>query len=118
MNNQIHWLLEVAILPGQLDNFRAVARDLIASTQNEPGTLAYEWNFNADSTACHIYERYRDSAAVMAHIVNFAPFAERFLQACQPVRFDIYGSPSDDVKAALADFQPVYYSHLGGFSRS
>ena len=117
MSTQIHWLLEVAVLPGQLDNFRAVARNLIASTEKEADTLAYEWNLTGDGTTCHIYERYRNSAAVMVHITGFGAFAERFMAACRPTRFDVYGSPGDEVKAALTDFNPTYYSHLGGFSR-
>ena len=50
MKNEIYWILEVAVLPGQLENFRAVARDLIASTEKEPDTLGYEWNLNDDGT--------------------------------------------------------------------
>jgi quinol monooxygenase YgiN len=117
MSTQIHWLLEVAILPGQLENFRAVARDLIASTKSEPGTLAYEWNLSENETVCHIYERYQNSDAALAHVKGFGAFAERFLQACRPTRFDIYGTPNEAVKAALADFGPVYFSPLGGFNR-
>jgi quinol monooxygenase YgiN len=117
MSDQISWVLEVAIQPGQLENFRAVARDLIAVTQSEPGTLAYEWNLNDDQTACHIFESYRDSAALVAHVQSFGHFAERFLQACRPVRFDVYGSPNEEARAVLADFKPAYYSHLGGFTR-
>lgn len=117
MSEATYWVLEVAILPGQLDNFRAVAKDLIAATQSEPGTLNYEWNLSADGTVCHIYERYRDSAALLTHVQSFAPFAERFLQACRLARFDVYGSPNEEAKAALADFQPTYYVSLGGFSR-
>ena len=117
MSQEIHWLLEVAIHPGQKENFRAVAKDLIAATQSEKDTLAYEWNLSPDGTTCHIYERYKDSTAILIHVQSFGRFAERFLQACHPTRFDLYGSPSAEVKAALADFQPTYYSHLGGFSR-
>jgi len=117
MSNQIHWLLEVAIQPGQLANFRAVAKDLIAATQSEPGTLNYEWNLNADETTCHIYERYQDSAAVLTHVTSFGRFAERFMQACRPTRFYVYGTPTDEVKAALTDFGPTYFTSLGGFSR-
>jgi len=117
MSEEISWVLEVAILPGQLENFRTVAKDLIAATQPEPGTLVYEWNLNDDKTACDIYERYKDSAALLMHIGSFAPFAERFMQSCRPTRFHVYGAPSETAKAALADFQPVYFSPLGGFSR-
>jgi len=117
MSEAVSFVLEVEILPGQLENFRAVAKDLIASTEKEPGTLAYEWNLSADGTTCHICERYRDSAALLTHGQNFSPFAERFLGACRPVRLSLYGSPSAEVKAALADFQPAIYSRFGGFSR-
>jgi quinol monooxygenase YgiN len=117
MSEQIYWILEVAILPGQLENFRTVARDLIAATKLEPGTLGYEWNLSDDGTVCHIYERYQNSDAVLTHIQSFGAFAERFLQACRPTRFHVYGTPTEDVKAALADFGPVYFSSIGGFSR-
>ena len=106
MSAEVSWVLEVEILPGQLDNFRAVAGDLIASTRTEPGTLAYEWHVNKAGKVCHIYERYRDSVATLTHVQGFGAFAERFLQACRPVRFSVYGTPSEEVKAALADFQP------------
>jgi quinol monooxygenase YgiN len=118
MSKEIFWIIEVAIRPGKLEDFRAVARELISAAESQPGTLAYEWNLNADSTSCHVYERYKDSAAVVAHGEEFAPFAERFMQACQPTRFHIYGAPSEEVKASLAGLNPVYFSNsLGGFSR-
>jgi quinol monooxygenase YgiN len=117
MSDQIYWILEVAILPGQLKGFRAVAGDLIASTKSEPGTLNYEWNLSDDETVCHIYERYQNSEALLAHIQGFGAFADRFMQACRPTRFHIYGTPNENVKTALADFNPVYFSPLGGFSR-
>ena len=117
MSGQIYWILEVAILPGQLENFRAVANDLIAKTKSEPGTLAYEWNLSQDETVCDIYERYQNADALLAHVRSFGAFAERFMQACRPINFHVYGPANDDVKATLADFQPVYFLPMGGFSR-
>jgi quinol monooxygenase YgiN len=117
MSAEISWILEVEILPGQVDNFRAVAADLIASTQPEPGTLSYEWHLNEGGTACHIFERYKDSAALIAHVQGFGKFAERFMQACRPVRFSVYGKLSEEAQAILADFHPAHYSTLGGFNR-
>jgi quinol monooxygenase YgiN len=117
MSYEIRWVLEVAIQPGQLENFRLLANDLIAATQPEEGTLSYEWNLSEDNTLCHIYERYQNSTALVKHVQNFHNFAERFLQVCRPVRFDVYGYPSEEARALLADFQPTYYAHLAGFSR-
>ena len=107
----------MAIHPGKLGAFKAVAAELIAVTEGQPDTLSYEWSLSADQTNANIFERYRNSDAVMSHMSSFHPFAERFLAACQPTRFHVYGTPSDTVKAALADLGPVYFVPLGGFNR-
>jgi quinol monooxygenase YgiN len=117
MSSEISWLLEVDILPGQLENFKAVAKDLITVTTPEKGTLDYEWHLNDAETGCNIFERYRDSEAVIAHVESFGNFAERFLKACRVTRFHVYGTPNEAAKAQLADLQPVYFNQLGGFSR-
>ena len=117
MSNQIYWLLEVAIKPEKLDAIRSVALDLIAKTESEPGTLAYQWNLSEDETVCHIYERYQNADAVLTHVQSFGTFAARFMEASNPTRFHVYGPVNDAVKEALADLQPVYFSDLGGFSR-
>jgi len=117
MSENISWILEVAIHPGRLEDFRSVAKDLIAKTESETGTLGYEWNLSEDGTACHICERYQNSDALVAHVRSFGNFAERFMQACRPTRFHVYGTPNEDAKAALTDFHPVYFSSLGGFNR-
>jgi quinol monooxygenase YgiN len=118
MSQQISWDLEVQILPGKLEEFRAVARDLIAATESEEGALSYEWKLSIDETVCHIYERYKDSEAVIAHVRAFGAFGERFMQACHPIRCQVCGSPSEEARAAIADLQPVYFSWLGGFNRN
>jgi len=117
MSTAISWLLEVTILPGQLKNFKSVARDLITATTPEKGTLAYEWELSPDGTKCDIYERYADSEAMIAHVKSFHNYAERFLKACRPTSFHVYGTPSEPAKAILEILQPTYFQHLGGFCR-
>jgi quinol monooxygenase YgiN len=117
MSENISWILQVAIHPGKLDDFRAVAKDLIAKTKSERGTLDYEWNLSEDETVCHILERYQDNKAVIAHVKSFGAFAQRFMEACHPTHFYLYGTPSAVVKEALADLQPIIFTPIGGFSR-
>lgn len=117
MSENISWILQVAIHPGKLDDFQGVARDLIAKTQSEAGTLGYEWNLSEDKTVCHIYERYADADALLAHVQSFGAFAKRFMEACHPTRFHVYGTPTEAVKTALADLGPVYFSPIGGIKR-
>ena len=119
MSSDVFWMLELGIRPGQLDALKALMSEMVAATQaNEPGTLNYEWFISEDETQCHIYERYRDSAAVMTHLGSFGQhFAERFLAALEPKRLVVYGDPNEEARAALAGFGAVHMAFLGGFAR-
>ncbi len=71
-----------------------------------------------DGGACHIYERYADSAATMAHLNTFGSrFAERFLACVEPTGFYVYGAPSDEVRSVLDGFGATYLGGFGGFAR-
>lgn len=119
MTKNVYWLLQVDINPGKLEDAKSLMSEMVNSTfDNEPGALNYEWNFNADQTSMHVYERYADSSATMVHLGNFgSKFAERFLQCFAPTSFTVYGDASDEVKGALADFGPGFYTQADGFSR-
>lgn len=46
MSEHVHWLLEVAIKPGERDAFIAWMHEMVTATQaNEPEALNYEWFF-------------------------------------------------------------------------
>jgi quinol monooxygenase YgiN len=115
LNKHIAWLLEVEIRDAR--NFEAVMTQMIAATKNEKGTVAYEWHISENSTACALYERYESDEAVMAHLASFESFAERFLAACQPSSFVVFGDPSEDVRVALKGFAPKYWNSVVGFNR-
>ena len=62
VSDNVFWVVELAIIPGQLDAFKALMNEMVAATQaDEPGALNYEWFISEDGTTCHIYERYADS---------------------------------------------------------
>lgn len=117
--DHVYWLLEVEIRSGREADFKDLMEEMVTATQaSEPGTMNYEWNTSSDGKVCHIYERYQDSAAVMTHLGNFgSKFAERFMDILTPVRFMVYGSPNDEVKEALDDFNPLFLEPAGGFHR-
>jgi quinol monooxygenase YgiN len=119
MAADVSWVLELNVQPGHEKDFPALVEDMVRATQeDEPGTLGYQWSTSADGGVCHIYEHYVDSAAVLTHLATFGEkFAGRFLEILAPTRFVVYGSPSQEVKDALAAFQPVYMQSAGGFSR-
>jgi quinol monooxygenase YgiN len=119
MNTHVCWMLEMQVREGRDDDFRALMAEMAAATEaNEPGTLAYEWSLSADGRQCHLWERYADSAAALVHGATFGSrWAARFFDVLAPVRLVLYGSPSDEVKAALAPFSPVVMAPAAGFSR-
>jgi hypothetical protein len=85
----------------------------MTTMDEEPGTLDYEYYLSPDKSVCHIHERYRDSAGLIAHASNFdRVFSQRFMAACTPTRFIVYGVPNDDAKAILAQYGPTYFSEI------
>lgn len=118
MNENVYWLLELAVQRGQLAEFRQLMCDMVEAASGEPDTLNYEWNISADGVDCHIYVRYQNSAAVMTHMRSFGSrFSARFLNLARITRIVVYGVPDREVKAALAPYGPIYFEPLGGFKR-
>ena len=118
MSETVSWLLELAVKPGQLESFRTLMEEMVESTKEESGTLAYEWFVDDAGQAVHIYERYTDSGAALVHGETFGQrFAERFLACADPTNLSIYGTPSEELKAGLAGFSPSYLGPFGGFAQ-
>ena len=119
MSDTVSWILDLKIKDGEIDNAKALMREMVDATKaNEPGTLNYEWYASDDGATIHIYERYADSAATMTHLGAFGEkFAERFLAILEPTRFVVYGDPSAEVREALAPMGAVHMAHIGGFTR-
>lgn len=118
MSEAVSWLLELAVKPGQLESLRELVEEMVESTRGEPGTLSYEWFVDDAGEVVHIYERYVDSAAAIAHGETFAErFAERFGACVEVKTFNLYGDPSAELKDGLSVFSPNCLGWLGGFTR-
>jgi quinol monooxygenase YgiN len=118
MTDTVSWNLQLSIREGCYDDFKALVEEMIESTREEAGTLAYEWFVDDDKSTCHIYERYADNAAVMVHLGNFgSKFADRFMSYLEPTGFHVYGAPSEEARNALDGLGARYLGQLGGFSR-
>lgn len=119
MNEHVYWLLELDLQAGKEKEFHALMEEMVIATRaNEPGALNYQWSTSEDGRVCHIFEHYADSAATIQHLANFSEkFAARFMEILSPKKFTVYGSPSQQVKDALAAFGVVIMQPVGGFSR-
>ncbi len=116
--NPVHWMVELEIKPGQEQALKTLVAEMVSDVQtHEGGALDYEYHISQDGK-CYLFERYVDGAATIAHLDTFKRvFAARFVEVFQPLRFIVYGSPSTEVREALAGFNPTYLETVGGFRR-
>jgi len=116
MGGEISWHVELRVKPGQLGNFRTLTGEMVAATRREPGVLSYQRFVSEDGTIIHVYERYADSAAAVAHLEAFAKrFAGRFSAMVERETFTVFGYPSAALKAVLDRFHATYLKPLGDF---
>jgi quinol monooxygenase YgiN len=118
MDDQVSWVIELAVKPGQLEAFKTLRDEMIAGTSLEPTSVGYEWSISEDKSTVHIYEKYADSEAMVSHVTGFlANWAKRFLEGVDVTRFTVYGTPNDEARKMLDGFGAIYLGPWGGFSR-
>ena len=103
-----------AIAPEHSSEFRRLAAQLLDSARSEPGTLQYDWFFNADGTRCVVRETYQDSDAVLSHLVAAGAHLARLVEFGGGLHLDVFGEPSIALREALAAFSPAIYAHTQG----
>ena len=118
MSENVYWVIELAVNPGRFEDLKTLVAELLEANREKVGFLTYGVSISDDRQVCHIYERFEDSAAIMNHMQSFGPkFATRFFEILKPTRFVIYGTPSAEVKEAVAEFKPIYMTPLAGFRK-
>ena len=110
--------LGVAVKDGQLEWFKELMEEMVAGTSEEPGTLNYEWFISDDGSTVHIYEKYADSDAMIAHVDGFMEkWAGRFMGCVDVTRFNAYGDPNEAAQKVMAPFGGKQLATWGGFVR-
>ena len=110
MGGQVSWHVELAVKPGELENFRALTREMVEVARSEPGVLIYERFAGQDGKVVHVYERYSDSAAALAHLLEFQQrFGERFSGMVDRKRFTVFGAADDELRRLLDGFGATIY---------
>ena len=118
MNEQISWIAELQVKPGQLEAFRALTEEMIESTRGEPGALIYERFIGESGEKVYVVERYADSPAAIEHLALFGEeYGKRFVTMVERKSFIVFGSPSVELKQLLDGFSAEYLTSFAGFSR-
>jgi quinol monooxygenase YgiN len=116
VSDQISWHVELAVKPGQINNFRALTTEMVESTRAEAGVLNYERFISDDGNFVHVYERYTNSATAVAHLQIFAKnFSERFMTMVDRTRFTVFGNPSNELRRLLDQFGATYLRPFDDF---
>lgn len=115
----VHWVYEVTIKEGQLDNLKGLIAEMVAGTRaSEPETLIYRWMVSEDGRTGQVHERYPNSEAAMVHMTTFTrDFADRLGTMADLARHTVYGRPSAALKQAIAGSNPIFFDEIAGFER-
>ena len=115
----IHLLVDINIHEGKFAEFEAIAKQMAAVSEQEPGTLGYHFVLSADRSHCRLIEGYADQAAITAHFEGPAvqQFVPQMLQVASPVRMEIYSDPGPKVTAMVAAFGAEIFTAWQGFDR-
>jgi quinol monooxygenase YgiN len=117
--NRIRLTVDFEIHEGKFSEFEAVAKQMVAVSEQEPGTLAYHFVLSADRKRCRLVEGYTDTDAIAAHFDGPAvtQFVPELIQYCSPVRMEFYGFPGMHVTAMAAVFGAEVFTAWQGFDR-
>jgi quinol monooxygenase YgiN len=87
----------LTINPGMLDEFKRLSAKCaeIVRTKDK-GTLEYKSYFNSDETKCLVFEKYRDSQALLDHFQNLGDTMDAILRTCSGCG-EVCGTPSPEL---------------------
>jgi len=117
--NTVYFLVSFKINEGKLDAFKEIAQAMVAFTQKEPGTLAYEWYFSADQSRGRLVETYADQNAVNAHTAGRAvqELVPKIRELSTITGFEVYGDPGPQARELLSKIGAEIFQHWNGLIR-
>ena len=114
-NDNIIWTVQGAV--SDRDALESLMREMVEAVRPEPGTINYEWTLSEDGETLHVYERYRDAEAAMAHLPTWSEYQDRFMDLVDVESFVVYSELTDDLKEKVSGLGPVYMTPIGGFAK-
>ena len=110
-HTKVRFTVSLAIPEANLAKFQSIAQSMIAGSQSEPGTLAYDWFFSPDQKSCRLIEEYADAKAVEAHtngpvVKDLVP---KMLAISTITSFEVYGDPGPQASQVLTHIGAKIY---------
>ncbi len=103
-DKKVHFIVDLAINEGKLGEFEATVLSMLAGTQNEAGTLSYDWFLSRDRKECRLLETYVDADAAAAHMNGpvVQVLVPKLLESARLTSFKVYGDPGPKGSEILA----------------
>jgi quinol monooxygenase YgiN len=100
--SDLHGIARFKFHEGKLEEFKRLSAQCMEIVRiKDTGTLQYDIYFNDDQSEAIVYERYRDSEALIEHTAHLGDLGEAIL-ATASVSGELLGEPSAELRAALA----------------
>ena len=115
----VHLLVELTIHEGKLDVFESIAREMIAGSRSEPGTLGYEWYLTSGRKRCRLLESYASADDLLAHFTGpvVQQLVPKLAEHVTIDSFEVYGDPGPQAVAMLTRIGAEIFTNWCGFSR-
>ena len=115
----VRFTVDLTIHEGKFDEFESMAQAMIAGSQKEPGTLAYEWCLSGDRRRCRVVETYVDGKAALAHLKGpvVQVLVPKMLGSSTLDGFEVYGDPGPEAAQMLAGFGAEIFPLWRGLGR-
>ncbi|HEV2664840.1 MAG TPA: antibiotic biosynthesis monooxygenase [Blastocatellia bacterium] len=108
--SELQFVARLKIHDSKLDEFKRLAAKCAELVRTkDTGTLQYEFYFNSDNTACLVFERYRDSQALLDHHKNLEDTVDAIFQTCYGSG-EICGTLSPELIDKLKDTSVQVYT--------
>lgn len=108
--SNLQGIARLKIHHGKLEEFRRLAARCMESARTkDTGTLQYEWFFNSDCSECLVFERYRDSEALLEHLANLGETMVALFATCSGSG-ELCGTLSAELKKVLESSPVRIYS--------
>jgi quinol monooxygenase YgiN len=119
-NQTIHFRAEFTIEQRKIQEYKKLIEEMSRMVEaNEPDTINYQFYLNKDETKCIVFETYLNSEAALAHNSGVASrtILPRIFSLAKLSRFDVYGSPTEELQKLLANIGAETFNLFAGFSR-
>lgn len=115
----VRFRVDLTIADGKVDAVESIARATVSETQNEPGTLSYDWFLSQDRKRCRIIEVFADPKAVLAHLMGpvVQELVPKILEVSQLNSLEVYGDPGTEASEILAGFGAETFTSWLGITR-